>query len=143
MVNLNNLFLIIEKNGLTASKVAADTGISTGNISDWKNGRSMPSAMKLDVLADYLNCSIDYLLGRTDNPEIHIKDSAIQIHDITNSGTQAIGNNIKLENIKDSEQLKSDITGQEYELIKMLREMPFEDSFKCLQFIVTMYKKGE
>lgn len=68
MVNLNNLFLIIEKNGLTASKVAADTGISTGNISDWKNGRSMPSAIKLDVLADYLGCSVDYLLGRTDNP---------------------------------------------------------------------------
>ena len=68
MVNLNNLFLIIEKNGLTASKVAADTGTSTGNISDWKNGRSMPSAMKLDVLADYFDCSVDYLLGRTNNP---------------------------------------------------------------------------
>lgn len=134
---------ILQKNGVTAYRVAKGTGISQGLMNEYKNGVKIPTIENLTKIADYLNCSVDYLLGRTDNPEIHIKDSSIQIHDITNSGTQAIGNNIKLENIKDSEQLKSDITDQEYELIKMLREMPFENNFKCLQFIVNMHKKGE
>ena len=71
MVNLDNLFLRIKELNLTAKKLSNDTGISTGNISDWKSGRSMPTAIKLDTLADYLDCSVDYLLGRTDNPNSH------------------------------------------------------------------------
>lgn len=71
MVNLDNLFLRIKELNLNAKKVSDDTGISTGNISDWKSGRSMPSAIKLDILADYLDCSVYYLLGRTDNPEVN------------------------------------------------------------------------
>ena len=71
MVNLDTLFLRIKELNLNAKKVSDDTGISTGNISDWKSGRSMPSAIKLDILADYLDCSVDYLLGRTDNPEVN------------------------------------------------------------------------
>lgn len=73
MVNLDNLFKRIAEQGLNAKKVSESTGISTGNISDWKNGRSMPSAVKLDILADYLDCSVDYLLGRTDEPQVFVK----------------------------------------------------------------------
>ncbi len=71
MSNLNNLFEIIGVLGINAKKLSDKTGISTGNISDWKSGRSMPTAKKLVKIADYLNCSIDYLLGRTDIPEIN------------------------------------------------------------------------
>ena len=71
MVNLDNLFIRIQELKLNAKKVSDDTGISTGNISDWKSGRSMPTATKLDILADYLDCSVDYLLGRTDKPEVN------------------------------------------------------------------------
>lgn len=71
MITLDNLFNRIIEKGLSAKKLSEATGISTGNISDWKSGRSMPSAIKLDILANYLNCSVDYLLGRTDNPEVN------------------------------------------------------------------------
>lgn len=71
MVNLDNLFLRIKELGILAKKVSDDTGISNGNISDWKNGRSMPTAIKLDILANYLDCSVDYLLGRTDNISVY------------------------------------------------------------------------
>lgn len=71
MVDLTNLFYRINALGITAKRVSDDTGISTGNISDWKSGRSMPTALKLVILADYLDCSVDYLLGRTDNPEVN------------------------------------------------------------------------
>ena len=65
MVNLDNLFNLLDERDIKASKLSIETGISTGNISDWKKGRSMPTATKLVQLADYLDCSIDFLLGRT------------------------------------------------------------------------------
>lgn len=71
MANINNLFVRIKELNLTAKKVSDATGISTGNLSDWKGGRCLPSAEKLEMLADYLGCSVDYLLGRTDNPKVN------------------------------------------------------------------------
>ena len=71
MVTLDNLFKRISEKNLTAKKLSEATGISSGNISDWKSGRSMPSAVALGTLADYLDCSVDYLLGRTDNPDVN------------------------------------------------------------------------
>ena len=71
MPKIDNLFQRIEELKTTAKAVSVATGISTGNISDWKNGRCFPSAEKLVLLADYLDCSVDYLLGRTDNPEVN------------------------------------------------------------------------
>ena len=68
MINIDNLFKMISEKGITQSKLAENTSISTGNISDWKKGRSMPTAVKLDELATYFGCSVDYLLGRTDTP---------------------------------------------------------------------------
>lgn len=70
MVTLNNLFKRMESKGINARKLSEATGISTGNISDWKSGRSLPTALKLDALASFLDCSVDYLLGRTDCPEV-------------------------------------------------------------------------
>ena len=71
MVNLDNLFARIKEQGLNAQRLSKATGISSGNIGDWKRGRSAPSASALFVLADCLDCSIDYLLGRTENPEVN------------------------------------------------------------------------
>lgn len=79
-MNLDNLFKRIHDLGLNAKAVSDATGISTGNISDWKSGRSLPTATKLVVLADYLNCSVDYLLGRTDIPEINTLDNMVRIY---------------------------------------------------------------
>lgn len=64
-MNIDNLFFRMVDLGINQAKLSADTGISTGNLSDWKKGRSMPSSAKLVILADYLDCSVDYLLGRT------------------------------------------------------------------------------
>lgn len=63
MVDLNNMFLKMKELNISAKKLSEDTGISTGNISDWKNGRSMPTAPKLKTISEYLNVSIDFLLG--------------------------------------------------------------------------------
>lgn len=48
--------------------IACNLGSNT--FSHMLHGRSM-AFDSLAKIADYLDCSVDYLLGRTDNPEIN------------------------------------------------------------------------
>ncbi len=45
-----------------------DLGVNT--ISEFAKGKQI-SCISLAKIADYLDCSVDYLLGRTDNPNSH------------------------------------------------------------------------
>ena len=47
------------------------TGIEQALISKFENGERIPPTETLIILADFYNVSIDYILGRTDNPEIN------------------------------------------------------------------------
>ncbi len=57
---------LIKERGITAKQLSQDIGVSPGNITDWKNGKSKPSAEAITKIADYFNVSADYLLGRSD-----------------------------------------------------------------------------
>lgn len=50
------------KNGITPYKVCKETGITTATISNWKAGRYTPKADKLQLIADYFNVSLEYLM---------------------------------------------------------------------------------
>ncbi len=50
--------------------VAKAVGLSSATATKWKNG-AIPNGEALIKIADYLGCSIDYLLGRTDNPDVN------------------------------------------------------------------------
>lgn len=45
-----------------------DMGINA--ISEFAKGKQM-SCIALARIADYLDCSVDYLLGRTENPQVN------------------------------------------------------------------------
>ena len=62
---------IIQERQLTAYRIAKDTGISQGLMAEYNRGEKKPTVNNLVKIADYLGCSTDYLLGRTDNPEIN------------------------------------------------------------------------
>lgn len=47
-----------------------DLNLNKNTLSNMYNG-SMLKADSLARIADYLDCSVDYLLGRTDNPEVN------------------------------------------------------------------------
>ena len=57
MPDLSNLFNFIDEKN--TQYISDQTGISTGNICDWKSGRSKPSAESLVIVAEALNCSVD------------------------------------------------------------------------------------
>lgn len=68
----NNVFVkTLQEKRISAYKIAKETRISQGLMNEYKNGIKIPSIENLIKIADYLDVSIDYLVGRTDNPEIN------------------------------------------------------------------------
>lgn len=57
--------------GITISTLLTDCKLTKSFIYDLEKRSSSPSCDKISRIADYLDCSVDYLLGRTDNPEVN------------------------------------------------------------------------
>lgn len=63
--NLENLKILREERNITQLKLSVDLGVSQELISRYEIGSSFPQPNMLIKLANYFNCSIDYLLGQT------------------------------------------------------------------------------
>ena len=55
--------------GMAQGQVADDLNLSVIAIQNYKKLRRKPAYGILIALADYFDVSLDYLVGRTDNPE--------------------------------------------------------------------------
>ena len=62
---------LLQYRSISTYRLTKDTGIPNGMVNKWKNGVQLPGAENLVKLADYFDVSVDYLLGRTDNPEVN------------------------------------------------------------------------
>ena len=56
---------------ITQLKMALDLDISQNTISRYESGEREPGIAELIRIADYFRVSIDYLVGRTDDPVMH------------------------------------------------------------------------
>jgi len=57
-----------QKRGLTQNMLARKIGIKRAAISHYELGRREPDFETLALLADFFHVSIDFLLGRADQP---------------------------------------------------------------------------
>ena len=55
---------------INMKEMLSDLDMGINAISEFAKGKQM-SCIALARIADYLNCSVDYLLGRTDNPDVN------------------------------------------------------------------------
>lgn len=55
----------------TQDAIAELLGVTRTQVSDIENGKTTTSLERVCALADYFNVSLDYLVGRSDNPEIN------------------------------------------------------------------------
>ena len=67
----NNLRKLHKERGLTQIGLQMKTGIEQALISKFETGERIPPTDALSILADFYNFRIDYILCRTDNPEIN------------------------------------------------------------------------
>ena len=73
MYNSNNIAERIKgfakQKGISITELLLSVGLGRNTMANFKT--SMPKADNLARIADYLDCSVDYLLGRTDVPEVN------------------------------------------------------------------------
>ena len=55
----------------SSKNIQIETGIDQGLLSKYESGKRIPPTETLIILANYYNVSIDYIVGRTDIPEIN------------------------------------------------------------------------
>ena len=71
---LNNIFSIRlyelrKSRNISQAALGAAVGLSKQTINDIEKGRSKTIIDRAILLADYFNVSLDYLTGRTDEPD--------------------------------------------------------------------------
>ena len=58
---------LIKENQLTYNHISSHTGIPITTLSNYVNRGSSPSILQLNLLADFFEVSVDYLIGRADD----------------------------------------------------------------------------
>ena len=78
----NNLKKIRQKHEMTQEELAKKINTSRSNIANYENDKNMPSIETLNNLSEVLNCSTDYLLGKSDirNTTSNIDESYKKIY---------------------------------------------------------------
>lgn len=60
---------IRRRKGISQLKLAMDLNTSQNTISRYETGEREPGINELIKIADYFNVSVDYLIGRVDDPQ--------------------------------------------------------------------------
>lgn len=125
---------LIYQNNLSAYQISKDTGISESLISQWKNGRQLPKYDSLKILADYFNVSGDYLLGRTDIPQIY-SNNVIHTGDIKGNHNASI--NLKAT----SNTTKSTPSSDTSELVELIESLPLLKRAEAVIYLNNLKEK--
>ncbi len=102
--------LCLEKN-ISANAVCSKLGFSSATATHWKKG-SVPNGDALSKIADYFDVSIDYLLGRTDVPEVNKGTAHAKADTYVIEGAPYIA-------AKDGEKIKGKVSLTAEDLIKI------------------------
>ena len=79
---------LAQKQGLSINLLEEKLGYSRNTIYNLKN--SKPSTERISEIADYFNVSTDYLLGRTDHPNIATNGDASAPLDLRDIAAQSM-----------------------------------------------------
>lgn len=87
---------LMEERGITAYRVAKDTGVSQSTLSAWKLGQAVPKIDKMVAIANYFGVTVEYLTtGKTD-PKNATSDRYVELPEEV---IEMLGNGPKSENI--------------------------------------------
>ena len=119
---------------VTMYELSQKTDIPQSLLSNYKNGKKKPALENIIKLADFFDVSTDYLLGRTDNPNI----STESYIGGDNNGVQAIKNNGAVTISQSSRAEQQDEMTQE--LVKAFQSMSFPDKMEIMNAVLEKVK---
>lgn len=119
--------------GCTVKKMLLSLGLNENTVNQISDNKGL-SSFSLAKIADYLDCSVDYLLGRTDEPQAKAETTTIeQNHQyIQNDSSFSIGVSLPPETLLDRNQ---------QELLKRYNQLEYEEQIEVMQMIIQKTKK--
>ena len=121
---------VAKKRDIVLRQMLEEIGLSKGTMDNLRT--SMPKADNLAKIADYLDVSMDYLMGRTDEPDIKNNSNIIRI----NSGNSSHISDIA--NVKISQVSSEDIA----EISEMLKDLSLVQRSEIVLMIDKMRKQA-
>ena len=106
---------------ITIKQLLENCNLSINTVSELSKGKRM-SYISFAKIADALDCSMDYLMGRTDNPEVTYNNHALS----GDGGVSVAGGT----NITISNQQKEDT-----ELLNLIKSLPLKKRVKIISMI--------
>ena len=67
-ISMSNLRKLLNHKDYSITKLATRAGVSVSTVNAYLNGQKLPSITTLVSISNYLECNIDFLIGRTNNP---------------------------------------------------------------------------
>lgn len=121
-ITIDRIQNLIKSRKLVQKTVLEECGLNENTLKRMSDDRGM-SSFNLAKIADYLKVSVDYLLGRTDEPEIYGISNVISIGG-NNAG--ALSNNVNI-----GKASTEDID----EIVEMLKELTLTQRSKVILMI--------
>ncbi len=118
---------MMKERNISNYEMSKKTGISDSLIGYWRKGERVPKADNLLNIANFLECSVDYLLGRTDEPQKI--NYGVENHGDNNG---AINNQVNSTNTPD---------GISKEMLVKFEELNFIDKVKVMSLIAELSEK--
>lgn len=110
MDTLSRIICLLEQRGHTQSELTEFLGIKKSAFTDWKAGKSKSYVKYASNIADYFGVSVDYLLGRTNDPVDYEQDGDA-LAQIPLSYVEACGGDLKRARAM-MEAADADVTGE-------------------------------
>ncbi len=73
---------LLKAHGVTAYRVAKETGVTTATLTSWKQGKYTPKPEKMQKIADYFGVSVEYLMTgeeKEDGKKYYLNDETAQV----------------------------------------------------------------
>lgn len=105
-----------KKNKVAIAKVLNECNVNRNFIYDLEKKSTSPSCDKISRIADRLNCSVDYLLGRTYQVSV-------------NKGSNAF--------------IQTDITFEQKRLMSLFEKISDDDKQKLIEYAEMLYEHSE
>lgn len=128
----NILEELCKREGIKLTPLLRELNISKGAISRWRAG-TLPNGDTLVKIADYFNCSVDYLLGRADIPQIY-SSNVIHTGDIT-------GNNANISLKATSDIPKTAPLNDTSELVELIESLSLVKRAEAIIYLNSLKEK--
>lgn len=110
---------------LNQPELAKIMNVTKQTVSNWENGNRIPDTSTLYKLANFFDISVDYLLGRTDDPNVKVYETEIDGEEYTIGLDKSYPHNLSP---KDVNELIKKLETVGFDVNKLIEQIKNDDS---------------